>query len=169
MADVEDVLPEIKPGWVGAEVGCLRGESSFALLSHGIDHLYCIDSWTGPYLEDYVKFTDRVSVFPKERLTVLQMKSIEAVCVLPKLDFVFLDALHDYESAMQDIRLYWGLIQPGGLMCGHDYFNAPPTYEVKRAADEFFSALGLPICQAGPRNNPGASLVPSWYVHRPEK
>jgi hypothetical protein len=40
------------------------------------------------------------------------------------LDYVYVDARHDYCGAMEDISLYWPLIRPGGIMAGHDYENA---------------------------------------------
>lgn len=55
----------------------------------------------------------------------------------PQFDFVFLDADHSYEGIRQDITLWWPLVAPGGLLCGHDY-NHPQIGEVKRAVDELF-------------------------------
>ncbi len=53
------------------------------------------------------------------------------------LDFVFIDASHDYDSVKQDLQSWYPKIKIGCVMAGHDYIS---DYEqnVKRAVDEFF-------------------------------
>ncbi len=59
------------------------------------------------------------------------------------LDFVFLDAAHDYASVRDDIAAWWPKIAPGGMLAGHDY--QPDWPEVIRAVDEHFgSRFGVP-------------------------
>lgn len=41
------------------------------------------------------------------------------------LDWVYIDALHDYESCLADMRAWAPLIRPGGALCGHDYLDHP--------------------------------------------
>jgi len=51
------------------------------------------------------------------------------------LDFVYLDASHDYESISGDIKFWYPKIKPGGTLAGDDY----NSYQgVKKAVDEFF-------------------------------
>lgn len=50
------------------------------------------------------------------------------------LDFVFIDAGHDYESVRKDIAAWLPKIAPGGVLAGHDY----PWHEVARAVGEAF-------------------------------
>jgi predicted O-methyltransferase YrrM len=54
------------------------------------------------------------------------------------LDFVFIDAAHDYENVRKDILAWLPKIKPGGTLAGHDY-----TYSenVKRAVDEIFGEV----------------------------
>ena len=52
------------------------------------------------------------------------------------LDFVFIDASHDYESVKADINAWYPKIKNGGVIAGHDYH--PDWPEVKLAVDEFF-------------------------------
>src|SRR5581483_11390753 len=40
------------------------------------------------------------------------------------LDFVFIDAKHDYDSVRKDIAAWRPKIMVGGLICGHDYSAA---------------------------------------------
>lgn len=53
------------------------------------------------------------------------------------IDFVFIDAAHDYESVTNDINAWLPKIKPGGIIAGHDY---EPYYErgVVAAVDDFF-------------------------------
>lgn len=51
------------------------------------------------------------------------------------VDFVFLDAAHDYESVCADIRAWLPKVRPGGWLCGHDYQD-PPWPGVVRAVNE---------------------------------
>jgi GT2 family glycosyltransferase len=51
------------------------------------------------------------------------------------LDFVFIDAAHDYESVKKDINAWFPKIKKGGIISGHDYAWSD---DVKKAVDEFF-------------------------------
>jgi len=53
------------------------------------------------------------------------------------LDLVFIDALHDYDHVLQDIRLWQPQIRPGGILCGDDYDNVKCP-DVKRAVVDVF-------------------------------
>lgn len=49
--------------------------------------------------------------------------------------YVFIDASHRYEDVSADIDAWWPLIQPGGVLAGHDY---QWSEDVRRAVDERF-------------------------------
>lgn len=81
------------------------------------------------------------------------------------VDFVYLDALHDYAGVMQDLVTWWPKVSHGGIMAGHDYYdvadfvakkdqavaeryrhNFDGTYDrdgrlVKGAVDDFFGCV----------------------------
>lgn len=38
-----------------------------------------------------------------------------------EVDFVFVDAAHDYYSVKMDLDSWWPHLRAGGIMCGHDY------------------------------------------------
>ena len=50
------------------------------------------------------------------------------------LEFVFLDAAHDYESVKKDLVSWFPKVKEGGVFAGHDY----PHWEVYLAVNEFF-------------------------------
>ncbi len=51
------------------------------------------------------------------------------------LDFIFIDAAHDYNSVKKDILAWFPKLKKGGIIAGHDYTTHAG---VKRAVDEFF-------------------------------
>jgi hypothetical protein len=50
------------------------------------------------------------------------------------LDFVFIDAAHDYESVKNDIQAWKPKVKRGGILAGHDYHSEWPG--VVQAVDE---------------------------------
>jgi predicted O-methyltransferase YrrM len=56
------------------------------------------------------------------------------------LDFVFIDAAHDYESVKKDITAWFPKIKEGGTIAGHDY---PWCDGVKKAVHEFFQGTDI--------------------------
>ena len=51
------------------------------------------------------------------------------------LDFIFIDAAHDYESVKKDIIAWFPKLKKGGIISGHDYGWCP---SVREAVDELF-------------------------------
>ena len=75
----------------------------------------------------------------KDRCTMLQMTSAEVRKNIPLkdgFDLVFIDALHDYDSVYEDIRLWWPKVRVGGMLCGHDFNHQWPGVE-RAVADSF--------------------------------
>lgn len=78
--------------------------------------------------------------FPQ--LKIMKMKSLEAIKIFPKgyFDLVYVDASHQYEDVLEDIKAWLPKVRKGGLMTGHDY-NHPTRGDlagVTRAVDEIF-------------------------------
>lgn len=145
MTSVDPLLPWIRKGAVGVEIGVAQGHSAKALLDHGVRFLYLIDPWA-----DYDDLLDRnppgaweecyrtvVACYPS-RHAVLRMTSAEAARYVPgNLDFVWVDGNHRYEWVRSDLELYWPKLKPGGILCGHDYCDDYPTCGVKSAVEWF--------------------------------
>jgi predicted O-methyltransferase YrrM len=52
------------------------------------------------------------------------------------IDFLFLDADHEYRAVKEDLRLWFPKIKKGGIIAGHDYNES--SCGVRQAVDEYF-------------------------------
>ena len=115
--------------------------------------------------EQFLQATrERLAGFGK-RSEVWRMTGNEAAARISdgSLDFVYLDARHDYESARNDITVWFPKVRPGGVIAGHDYLDGrlrEGVFGVRSAVDEFFAARDLPVGVT--TNEPVA--FPSWLV-----
>lgn len=78
-----------------------------------------------PFQEQYFQETKARLAKHADKIRVLRMLTKEAAAQIQEpLDFVYVDARHDFCGAAEDIGLYWPKIRSGGLMAGHDYLTA---------------------------------------------
>lgn len=99
------------------------------------------------------------------RVRFLQTTSKEAAETFPwwlkeKVDFVYVDGMHDYESVKDDLNTWWPLVSDQGIIAGHDFDDTHPG--VKKAVEEFAKEKGLVI-----RIVAGDSPE-SWYAYKNE-
>jgi len=137
------------------EVGSWKGKSSaymaveIANSCKEID-FYCVDIWESSLeYENHEETSMLYEIFlnnmkPVESYyTPLKMKSLDAASRFGdrSLDFVFIDASHEYENVKADIIAWLPKIKPGGVLAGHDYYVDGPDWKpgVKRAVNEEFS------------------------------
>jgi predicted O-methyltransferase YrrM len=147
------------------EIGCWLGQST-AYLAHKIKqskkniHLICVDTWAGSQgadlksdniHHDFLKLHNG-NIFPafKKNMTELglfnlilplQGKSVDIAkfFTAEQIDFIFIDAAHDYQSVTNDIVSWKPKMKPNGIMAGHD-FDWPG---VNRAVREQFSKFEI--------------------------
>eukprot|EP00976_Prorocentrum_cordatum_P081698 1184517-Prorocentrum_minimum.AAC.4 len=48
------------------------------------------------------------------------------------VDFVYLDARHDFCAVREDMEAYWPKVKCGGIMAGHDYMSADEVHVLSR-------------------------------------
>lgn len=167
----------------GAEIGVKLGKYSDYLLDHWRGRrLVSIDPWLEAGSKEYV---DRSNVSQSrheefyeesrrrlarhgERSEIWRTTSIEAAGRVPdhSLDFVYIDARHDYDSVSEDLEAWFPKVRPGGIVAGHDYVDGhfpSGVFGVKSAVDEFFGARQLAV--HGTHDMP--PLFPSWIVMVP--
>lgn len=117
---------------VGAEIGVERAHFSKEILKTA-DKLYCVDPWKAyqGYREHVSQ--DKLDGFfeeSKQRLEGLNVRfvrefSLDAVKHFEDevLDFVYIDANHDYENCKADIEAWSKKVKKGGIVAGHDYLR----------------------------------------------
>ncbi len=86
--------------------------------------------------------------------------SENAAVILSKLGIraglIHIDAAHEYDPVMRDIRAYWELVEPAGYLVGDDYIpDAWPG--VVRAADEFAQSVNRPL----------SVVAQKWILQKP--
>ena len=134
----------------GAEVGVADGRFSFYMCSHIPNlELICVDPWE-PYPENrrYSGISKRDGYRPNEELArirmapygakMMKMMSMDAVREIPmeSLDFVYIDAHHDFDYVMQDIIEWAKRVKKGGVIAGHDYYDFKSS-GVREAVDAY--------------------------------
>ena len=141
------------------EVGCWKGRSASFMgveiknSGRRID-FDCIDTWKGsiehtdpnsPYYE--IEFIDNEDFVYQEFIknvkpvidviNPIRLPSTDASNLYRNrsLDFVFIDASHEYSDVKRDILSWLPKVKIGGFLAGHDYtiFDG-----VRKAVDEFF-------------------------------
>jgi hypothetical protein len=110
--------------------------------------LISVDPWTG---EDglHALTARRLAPFG-ERSRIWRTTSVEASReVLPaSADFVYIDALHDHDSALEDVGHWFDRVRPGGIIAGHDYVDGEfpeGSFGVRSAVDGYFGARGIQV------------------------
>ncbi|KAI8927914.1 hypothetical protein BC831DRAFT_450950 [Entophlyctis helioformis] len=125
---------------VGAELGVQRGLFSETALTHwpACTRYILVDVWAAQenykdianvdnaaQNELYAETMSRVAPW-KSKVEVLRMFTSQAAGKIKdgELDFVYVDARHDYCGVMEDLVAYWPKVRSGGIMAGHDYMEA---------------------------------------------
>lgn len=152
------VVDNFSNGAKFVEVGSWKGKSSSYMCveianSKKDIKFYCVDTWKGSeehkenteLAELYKIFTDNMSSL-KDYYIPLKMSSLQAAEKFEdkSLDFVFIDAAHDYENVKSDILAWLPKVKEGGILAGHDYYeNDSYGFGVKKAVNELFNLSKL--------------------------
>ena len=127
--------------------------------------IICIDTWLGApehVLQEgfrgtlelrngfptlYYRFMNNmVAAGLQDIVSPLPNTSANAAHILRSLnvraDLIFVDAAHEYEPVMSDLKDYWGLLSDRGVLIGDDYIGWP---EVTAAANDFAKKEGARI------------------------
>ena len=135
---LRDLISELPYGLIMAEIGCYAGESTSLFLHSGrVTELHAVDIWRPVVADAEVKFNELLS---DNRLTKYKMTFAQALPLLPKLDFVYIDADHSYKAVYNDIQCALKIVKKGGIIAGHDY---SPKYS-ERVVKAVHELLGVP-------------------------
>lgn len=143
------------------EIGSFHGRSTRALADNTDGIVWAIDTWKGspehqgiPEVKNaegqFCENLGDLIDYPIHKVRPIKGCSFDIAHTFhirtwngPNPDMIFIDAAHDYESVKADIEAWRPLLAPGGLLCGHDFGDAPagntPTSEewgVTRAVQE---------------------------------
>jgi predicted O-methyltransferase YrrM len=174
-------VAQVRPRIV-VEVGVWKG-ASVVTLAKEIQRLkldavvIAIDTWLGSaehylwekFLPDldfefgyprlYQKFAANVCNEGLQDFVVpLPLDSINAFQLLKEKsirpEVLHIDAGHDYQSVMADLKAWWPQLTPGGVLVGDDYFRKPLVGqgkwpEVRQAFDEFFAGNPHTVFESG--------------------
>jgi hypothetical protein len=158
------------------EVGSWKGRSTSYMAVEIINskkniQFDCIDTWLGSeeHLSEQSQFFQPelkknenwlYNEFKKNTLIVsdyinpIRLDSLEASKLYKdrSIDFIFIDASHDYQDVLNDITYWYPKVKKGGFIAGHDYtiFDG-----VKKAVDEVMHSNSLKF-----------DLIKSYWVHR---
>jgi predicted O-methyltransferase YrrM len=154
---------------VGAEIGVFFGIYSEELLKRNPNlFLYCIDPWE-PYIErndarkNQMVFRQAGRRLSKYNAKIIRKTSVEALKDFTdeSLDFVYIDAIHDYKNARHDVFEWSKKVRIGGIVSGHDYCNLshPAGYEfgIIQAVDEYVKANNQKLMVTKEKE------FPSWF------
>lgn len=137
---------------IGAEIGVWRGEYSEILCRVNPNlHLFSVDAWQLNSYESKVqemalnttqeyfdgKYKEAVKRLARYNCTIVKKDSMVALQDFPdnSLDFVYIDANHDFVNFTNDLHYWLKKVRVGGIMAGHDYAFYPyrKFNHVKRA------------------------------------
>jgi len=120
----------------------------------------CVDIWE-PYSEipnhelfdddgAYKKFLSNIESV-KDVVTPYRGKSVDVSKNFENeyFDFIFIDAAHDYNNVLNDLKCWFPKLKKNGIIGGHDYYF---DNEVALAVNDFFKEQKIEI------------NGPCWYV-----
>ena len=154
-----DVAKKFPNGSKLVEVGVWKGKSVAYLVVELINQnkniiIDCIDTFEGT--KDDGHFNDPIVAKGKlyehfmnnmkpvqGMINPIKMTSLEASKLYEdnSIDFLFIDASHDYKNVLADIKAWYPKVKTGGIISGDDYSWS----SVKQAVDEFFKSTTHPM------------------------
>ncbi len=120
-------------GLVGAEIGVWEGENSYSLLKNlDIARLYLVDPYVGYFdstqgkeiiERDFDKAKNKARGLVDGYPVIWIYKNSEEASqeIQDELDFVYIDANHQYSSILKDLESWYPKVKKGGVMAGHDF------------------------------------------------
>ncbi len=135
-----EMVRKFPSGSTFVEVGAFKGKSSsymaveIANSKKQID-FFVVDIWNytvdnyGKEVDVYDLYTQNIAPV-KKYIKPLKMGSVNAAEKFAdsSIDFLFLDAGHEYEDLFSDMDAWYSKVKSGGIIAGHDYYPDNPTW-----------------------------------------
>jgi predicted O-methyltransferase YrrM len=142
-----------------AEIGSWRGRSARAMADNTDGMIVCVDPWSDDSIgyggwwtaqEDRTKYGRKDWLLKEFQANladhighkVFMVRDFSANAIekirmnMVRFDMIFIDGSHDFGHVCGDILMWWSLLKPGGVFCGHDY-GEPTCPEVAPAVNRF--------------------------------
>jgi hypothetical protein len=166
----------------GAEIGVRQGGNLTSLNANSLfrsGFLIGVDCWKefpenpefndenySQEILDHMYFTCLNKFRNDHHIKIIRSLSKEASIMLSDdiLDFIYIDAAHDYESMCDDLNYWWPKLKSGGILSGHDYFPDKRIWRGKecgvfKAVNHFLSAKDLPVIHTTDTDSEGGPNV----------
>jgi len=104
------------------------------------------------YAKSQTAAYENKTIFIRNYTTLAALDVAEA-----SLDFIYVDARHDYCGVMEDMTAWWPKLKRGGIMAGHDYMTALDQLKTQRRG--FNPHDDWSICYDGKTVHEGAVKV----------
>lgn len=146
------------------EVGVASGRTSEVLLRE-VSHLklLMVDHWKAPenhprrdqaWYNSAMETARQRTEFAANRRRLLRLNSVVAADLFwtprewDRVDLVFIDAHHVYESVLMDCVAWYPRVCKGGILCGHDIDSRKDKegiWGIRKAVELFSSTIGMPF------------------------
>lgn len=164
-----EAIDQFRPRVI-VEVGVWKGASSIAMAKRLKDRgqdsvvisvdtwLGSVEHWTDPtWFESLVIehgqpmlmrtfMTNVLAAGVEDVIVPLPLDSLGAAETLRRygiqIDVLHIDAGHEYDSVISDLKVWWPILRSGGLLIGDDYYPEGPWPGLRRAFEEFFGPMG---------------------------
>lgn len=164
------------------EIGVYDGANAVQILSNWPGTLHLVDPWERQDPSVYIE-SPHIDFPSVESLAIERMLPFGNRAVFHKttsdaafiemsqdgvlMDFIYIDGNHAREQVEIDVRNWWTMVKPGGILGGHDYVDGLDAVKawhcagIKPAVDAFAATLGLQVhVTHGP-------WPPSWWIKKP--
>lgn len=135
---------------VGVELGVQQGLFAMETLKtwHTCKRYYLVDLWApqahykdhanvGTEAQEDAMRKARLNLAPwSAKLSWVRNSTVDASKIInSQVDYVYVDARHDYCGVTEDIQTWWKLLKPGGIMAGHDFEDVDDVKKISPSQD----------------------------------
>ena len=146
---------------IGAEIGVESGFNALDIAKEWKGKILCVDNWN---IEPVYKVA--IENLKGDKFVITKGLSVDVAKDIKdgSLDWVYIDAEHDYQSVKDDLEAWYPKVRDGGVISGHDYCEIVCLGGVIKAIDEFAEKNGY---KANVTTEDGWKQhkmdVPSWW------
>ena len=157
---------------LGVEVGTQAGKYAKILCENNKNlKLITFDAFELVYGDNYTRrigsrkqrglYATAAKRLSKYNCEVFKKTSIEALqdFKYESIDFVYIDGSHEFDYVVTDIAMWGQKVKKGGIISGHDYFEASFP-GVVRAVNDYSKMHNVKTI------NITTDITPSWWIER---